>query len=422
MAQKQRVVITGLGAIAPNGIGKEAFWESLIQGRSGICRITHFDASQFPCQIAGEVAGFQPTSYIDRQDVKRMSRVSQFAVVAAKMACDDAGLEVTAANARRIGVCFGTSAGMGEIFETSHLPFLDRGVRAIHPSAMFEFSPHGVSSHVAIALGASGVCGSVSTGCTAGLDALHWGYLRLCFGHASVMVVGGAEALLSPFAFGAICASGVLSKRNESPEEASRPFDFHRDGMVLSEGAGAVVLETLAQALEREAPIYAEVLGCTTVRDGPELFRCDLSGSDMARVMEIALYESGLPKSCIDYINAHALGFRDYDMAETNAIKAVFGDQAYHIPVSSLKSIIGHPFAAASALQVVASCLTIQHQIISPTINYDTPDPCCDLDYVPNRARRARVRTLLVHAHGMGGTDSALVLGKYDPTLESPWS
>jgi 3-oxoacyl-[acyl-carrier-protein] synthase II len=299
-----------------------------------------------------------------------------------------------------------------------HPRFLDRGVRAIHPSVMFELSPHGVSSHVAIELGACGVCGSVATGCTAGLDALTWGYLQLCSGHATAMIVGGAEALLTPFAFGSVCASGVLSKRNEAPQEASRPFEFHRDGMVLSEGAGAVVLETLPHALERNARIYAEVLGCTTAREGPELFRCDLSGSDMARVMEIALYQAGIPKSCIDYINAHGLGLPDYDAAETNAIKAVFRDQAYHIPVSSLKSIIGHPFAAASALQVVASCLTLQHGIIPPTINYDTPDPRCDLDYVPHRARRARVHTLLVHAHGMGGTDSALVLGKWDHTLE----
>jgi 3-oxoacyl-[acyl-carrier-protein] synthase II len=421
MAPKRRVVITGLGAIAPNGIGKEAFWDGLLQGRSGIRRITRFDASQFPCQIAGEVADFEPRSYLNRQEVKRMSRVSQFAIVAAKMACDDAGLEVTAENARRIGVCVGTNAGKTEAFE-ENLRFLDRGVRAIHPLVMFEFSPHGVSSHVAIELGAGGVCGSVSTGCTAGLDALYWGYLQLCSGHATAMVVGGAEAVLSPITFGAVCAAGVLSKRNEAPQEASRPFELHRDGMVLSEGAGAVVLETLPQALERNARIYAEILGCTTARDSPELFRCDLSGSDMARVMEIALYQSGLPKSCIDYINAHGLGLRDYDMAETNAIKAVFGGQAYHIPISSLKSIIGHPFAAASALQVVASCLTMQHGIIPPTINYDTPDPSCDLDYVPHRARGARVRTLLVHAHGMGGTDSALVLGKLDPTLESPWS
>jgi 3-oxoacyl-[acyl-carrier-protein] synthase II len=421
MTQKPRVVITGLGAIAPNGLGKDAFWDGLRQGRSGIRRITHFDASQFPCQIAGEVADFQPTSYINHQEVKRMSRASQFAVVAAKMACDDAGLEVTAANARKIGVCLGTNGGKTEAFE-DHLRFLDRGLHAIHPSLMFEFSPHGVSTHVAIELGVGGVCGSVSTGCTAGLDAIQWGYLQLYSGHATAMVVGGAEAFLSPFAFGSVCRSGVLSKRNNAPQEASRPFELHRDGMVLSEGSGAIVLETLTQALERNAHIYAEVLGFATARDGPELFRCNLSGSDMAHVMEAALYQSRVPKSCIDYINAHGLGLREYDTAETNAIKAAFGGQAYHIPISSLKSVIGHPFAAASALQVVASCLTMQHGIIPPTINYDTPDPCCDLDYVPHRARRARVRNLLVHAHGMGGTDSALVLGKLDPTLESPWS
>lgn len=421
MAYGQRVVITGVGAVAPNGIGKDAYWEGLLKGRSGIRRISLFDASPFPCQIAGEVGEFHPTAYITRQEVKRMARVSQFAVIAGKMAVEDAGLEVTAENSRKIGICFGTNAGKIETFE-EHPRFLERGVRAIHPSVMFELSPHGVSSHVAIELGAGGVCGSMATGCTAGMDALHWGYLQLCSGRATAMVVGGAEALLSPFAFGAVCASGVLSKRNDAPQEASRPFELHRDGMVLSEGAGALVLETLTQALERKARIYAEVLGGTTTRDGPELFRCDLSGSDMARALEIALYQSGVPKSRIDYINAHALGLREYDMAETNAIKAVFGSQAYHIPVSSLKSIIGHPFAAASALQVVASCLTLQHGVIPPTINYDTPDPCCDLDYVPHRARRARVRTLLVHAHGMGGTDSALVLGQLDHTLESPWS
>jgi 3-oxoacyl-[acyl-carrier-protein] synthase II len=421
MAHKARVVVTGLGAIAPNGLGKDAFWDGLQQGRSGIRRITHFDASQFPCQIAGEVADFQPTSFIHHQEVKRMSRVSQFAVSAAKMAVDDAGLEVTAANAGWIGICFGTNAGKMETYE-EHPRFLDRGVRAIHPSVMFELSPHGVSSHVAIELGACGVCGSVATGCTAGLDALNWGYLQLSSGHATAMIVGGAEALLSPFAFGSVCASGVLSKRNDAPQEASRPFELHRDGMVLSEGAGAVVLETMSHALERDAHIYGEVLGCITTREGPDLFRCDLSGSDMARVMEIALYQAKMPKSCIDYINAHGLGLREYDLAETNAIKAVFGDQAYHIPISSLKSIIGHPFAAASALQVVASCLTLQCGIIAPTINYDTPDPCCDLDYVPHSARRARVRTILVHAHGMGGTDSAVVLRKWDPTWEPAWS
>jgi 3-oxoacyl-[acyl-carrier-protein] synthase II len=415
---QRRIVITGLGAIAPNGVGKDTFWEGLIKGRSGINRITRFDARAYPCQIAGEVNDFQPTSYIDPSKAKRMSRVSQLAVTAAKMALDDSGLRVTPENARKIGVCFGTSAGKGEIFEADHLPFLQKGVRGIHPLAHAEFLPHSVSSHVAMELGASGVCGSVSTGCTAALDALYWGYLQICSGRATAMVVGGAEALLSPFAFGAVCAAGVLSKRNEAPQEASRPFELHRDGLVLSEGAGAVVLEPLEQAEERNARIYAEALGYATVRDGRELIGCDLSGAGMVRVIETALYQSRLPKHRIDYINAHGVGLRDYDTAETNAIKAVFADHAYNMPVSSVKSMIGQPFAAGGALQVVASCMTLQERIIPPTINYGAPDPACDLDYVPNRARRARVRALIVRAHGMWGTDSALVLGGLDSVLE----
>jgi 3-oxoacyl-[acyl-carrier-protein] synthase II len=418
MAQQPRVVITGLGAVAPNGVGKDAFWQSLLAGRSGIRHITHFDASKFPSRIAGEVPDFQPTSYINRQQVKRMSRVSQFAVAAAKMALDDSGLRVTPENARLIGVCFGASAGKGEIFESDHLAFLERGVRGIHPLTVTQFPSHGVSSQVAVELELGGLCGSLATGCTSGLDALYWGYTQLCLGRASAIVVGGAEALLSPFAFGAVCAAGVLSKRNDAPEKASRPFELHRDGLVLSEGAGAVMLETLQHAEERDATIYAEILGYASAREGDDPVHCDLSGADMARVMDIALYEAQLPKSRIDYINAHGVGLRDYDMAETVAIKTVFGKQAYHIPISSIKSMIGQPFAAGGSLQVVASSLTLRHGCIPPTINYDTPDPSCDLDYVPNRARTARVRTLLVHAHGTGGTDSALVLGTLDSTLE----
>jgi 3-oxoacyl-[acyl-carrier-protein] synthase II len=411
---RRRVVVTGLGAIASNGVGKDAFWDGLIRGRSGINRITRFDARAFPCQIAGEVNDFQPTSYIDPSEARRMSRVSQFAVAAAKMALDDAGLRVTPENARKIGVCFGTSAGKGEIFEADHLPFLEKGVRGIHPLSVVEFTSHGTSSHVAIELGSSGFCGSAATGCTAGLDALYWGYQQISLGRATAMVVGSAEALISPFAFGAVCAAGVLSKRNEAPQEASRPFDLHRDGLVLSEGAGAVVLEPLEQAEERGARLYAEVLGYATARNGEDLVRCNPNGSDMARVIAAALYHANVPIHRIDYVNAHGVSLRDYDAAETSALKAVFEHQAYHIPVSSIKSMIGQPFAAGSSLQVVASCLTLRHGIIPPTINYDTPDPACDLDYVPHRARRARVRTLLVHAHGMGGTDSALVLGRLD--------
>ena len=418
MAQKPRVVITGLGAIAPNGIGKDAYWEGLLKGRSGIHRITQFDASQFPCQIAGEVLGFQPTSYINPRGAKRMSRVSQFAVAAAKMALEDSGVEISAENASWMGVCFATSLGKGEVFENDYPAFLARGVRGIHPLTLPQFAVHGISSQVAIELGVSGVCGSIATGCTAGLDALQWGYLQICQGRAKAMVVGSAEALITPFVFGSICATGVLSKQNAAPAKASRPFDLQRDGLVVSEGAGAFILEALDHAEEREATIYAEVLGIATARDGNDLVYCDLNGAGTARVIEIALYQSQLPKSRIDYINAHGVGLRDYDAAETSAIKTVFGKQAYHIPISSIKSMIGQPFAAGGSLQVVASCLTLQHGCVPPTINCETPDPTCDLDYVPLRARAARVCAVLIHAHGMGGTDSALVLGKLDARQE----
>jgi 3-oxoacyl-[acyl-carrier-protein] synthase II len=409
------VVITGLGAVAPNGLGKEAFWEALSHGRSGIDRLTRFDASQFPSQIAGEVRHFQPTHYIEAHAAKRMPRVSQLAIAAAKMALEDAGIQVRPENVSRIGVCFGTSTGKGEIFETDHAPFLSKGLHGIHPLSLLEFSPHAVSSHVAMAMGARGVCGTVSTGCTVGLDAVQWGCQQVSLGRAAVMVVGGAEALLNPFSFGVACAVGALSRRNDAPQKASRPFEMQRDGLVLGEGAGVLVLEELTQAQERAATIYAEVVGCASAREGEDFVQCDLSGAGMAQVMETALYEARLSKQSIDYISAHGNGLRDYDTAETNAIKAVFGRAAYNLPVSSIKSMIGQPFAAAGALQMVAACLTLRHSVIPPTINYDTPDPTCDLDYVPNHARRARLRTLLVHAHGMGGTDSAIVLRAVEP-------
>jgi 3-oxoacyl-(acyl-carrier-protein) synthase len=334
------------------------------------------------------------------------------------MALNDSAVEVSAANAPWIGVCFGTSIGKGELFEHDYPAFLERGVRGIHPLTLPQFASHGLSSQVAIELGVSGICSSIATGCTVGLDAIQWSHMQICQGRAKMMVVGSAEALINPFTFGAICATGVLSKRNARPEQASRPFDLERDGLVMSEGAGAIVLEALDHAEERQALIYAEVLGAATARDGNDLVHCDVNGAGTARVMEIALYQSQLPKSCIDYICAHGVGLRDYDTAETCAIKSVFGKHAYHIPVSSIKSMIGQPFAAGGSLQVVASCLTLQHSCVPPTINYQTLDPTCDLDYVPQRARAARVRALLVHAHGMGGTDSALVLGKLDAGLE----
>ncbi|HSF29510.1 MAG TPA: beta-ketoacyl-[acyl-carrier-protein] synthase family protein [Candidatus Tectomicrobia bacterium] len=412
MAQKPRVVITGLGAIAPNGIGKDAYWEGLLKGRSGIRRITHFDASQFPCQIAGEIADFQPTHYFEPQEAKRLARVSQFGVVGGKMAMEDSKIQVTPENTHRIGVCFGTSLGKPQVFEEDYRRYLERGVHGINPLTLIELASHGGSSHVSIALGAGGVCGTLSSGCTTGLDVIQWGYEQVVSGRAEAMIVGSAEALLSPFIFGLVCAVRVLSKRNNEPERAVRPFELNRDGIVLAEGAGALVLERLEGAQGRGAQIYAEIRGFASAREGETIVKSEDKGKGIARVMQAALANAGMLATEIDYISAHGVGLPDYDLAETNAIKEIFGRHAYNMPVSSVKPMIGQPFAASGALQAVAACLSLQHGMVPPTLNYDTPDPQCDLDYVPNRPRSARLRTCLVHAHGMGGTTSVVILGK----------
>ena len=410
--EQQRVVITGLGAIAPNGVGTAAFWDALIHGRSGISPIRRFDASAFPSRIAGEVRDFEPPACLSIRDLRHMSRASQFAVGVSHMAVEDAGIQLTTDNSSSIGVCFGTSVGKSEAVDDEHLPFLHKGVRAIHPTSLLEFAPHAVSSHVAAALDLRGVSGTLSSGCTGGLETVQWGCHQIRQGRAAVAVVGGTEALLTPYAFGMACAAGLLSTRNQAPQAASRPFEAQRDGLVFSEGAGALVLEAYEHARARQAPMYAEVLGFSTAREGRQLVGVDASGRSIVRVIEDALARAALPKHRLDYICAHGIALGAYDVAETNAIKAVFGAHAYNTPVSSIKSMIGQPFSAASALQTVAACLVLQHGVIPPTINLDTPDPQCDLDYVPHRARRARVRTVLVQACGMGGTYSTLLLGE----------
>jgi 3-oxoacyl-[acyl-carrier-protein] synthase II len=412
MADRPRVVVTGVGAVAPNGVGKEAYWKGLLQGRSGIRRISRFDASQFPCQIAGEVVDFQPAQYLEPQDVKRLARVSQFAVVAAKMALEDSGFQVTTENTHRIGVCFGTSMGKPDVFEEDYSRYLERGVHGINPFTLIELASHGGTSHVSIVLGAGGVCGTLSSGCTTGLDVIQWGYQQVANGRAEAMIVGSAEALISPFIFGLVCAVRVLSKRNQEPERAVRPFELHRDGIVLAEGAGALVLERLDRARDRGAAIYAEIRGFASAREGDAMVKTEDQGQGISRVMTSALANAEMEATQVDYISAHGVGLPDYDAAETTAIKQVFCRHAFNMPVSSVKSMIGQPFAASGALQSVAACLSLRHGMVPPTINYDTPDPQCDLDYVPNRARPARLRTALVHAHGMGGTTSVVVLSK----------
>ena len=409
LPSKRRVVITGLGVIAPNGIGKDQFWQALISGKSGIDRITSFDASNLPTQIAGEVKNFEPTLYLDSKQVRRMSRVAQFAVATAKMVIEDSGLEISDENRHEIGVCFGTTT-QAAIFEKHHLEFLRRGVRGIYPLAALQSSAHSLTPYISVEFGISGM--SVTMSGVTGLDMIIWGYSQIRDGMMKVIIAGSAETPLFPFFFSTLCASGNLSSRNDNPKGSSRPYDLKRDGLVISEGASAVLLEDLESALGRGAKIHGEIFGFGSAEEGLDMLKYDISGETLARTIKSALAMSELDVSEIDYICAHGNSMPDFDTVETNAFKRVFGKGAYKIPVSSIKSMTGQLLTAAGGLQVVASCLTLQNGIIPPTINYEIPDPNCDLDYVPNQARIAEVQNVLVDAHNMG-TSSVLILSRY---------
>ena len=407
---RKRVVITGLGAIAPNGIGKDEFWRALVAGQSGIDRITSFDVSDMPCQIAGEVEDFDPSDYMSRKLVERLPRVAQFAVAASKMAADDAQLEDISSS--RIGVAFGTSLGKEDVFDVDHNLFLQNGSEDIRPLLSQEYTPHFSTSYIAIELSAKGPTASFSSGCTTVINAIEWGYAQIQSGYADAVVITGSESLLQPFVFSTISASGFLStSENDQPQKASKPFDRRRDGYVLSEGAAAIILEARDCAIDRNADIYAELLGFAVNCEAMDIRMFDVTGKALAEVILAAINRSLTPLSEIDYICAHATSIPNRDLAETNAIKLVFGDRAHHIPISSIKSMIGHPLAAALAFQLIACCLGFRDGVIPPTINYENPDIKCDLDYVPNKARVARLRNMLINAEAFGGGHSSVVLG-----------
>ncbi len=408
----RRVVITGLGVVAPNGIGKEAFWQNLIAGKSAVDWITAFDPTPFPCRIAAEVKNFKPEEFMTRRRAKEIWRFSQFAVAAARMAIEDAKFEISPANAHQVGACFGTCISGFEKIEESHLKFLADGFRSLEPLTCLEYSTHAPVSYVSIELGIKGPTMTLASGCSTGLDVIKWGYDQIRSGASTAAVVGATEAPLVPLAFATFCAIEGLSQRNDAPAKASRPYDLNRDGLVLAEAGGAVVLESLDLALDRGAPIYAEVLAYGIASEAVHLRKVDLTGRALAKAIHDALARAHLSIGDIDYINAHGNSLPDYDLTETNAFKRAFGKRVYSIPVSSIKSMIGQPIAASGTLQAIATALTIRRGLIPPTINYETPDPECDLDYVPNRCRVARVQRALVNAHSMGGTHSVLILGR----------
>lgn len=412
---KKRVVITGLGVVSPCGIGIDAFWDSVREGRSGISWITSFDASNLYCRIAGEVRNFDPTDYMPAADARRATRFSHLAVAAARLAVEDAVLDLGRLDPFRVGVVFGTSvAGLAAVSEDIYAGFVERGLSHCGPTDCVETTPHAATAHVIIALRVKGPNASTATGCCAALDSFALARDMLLSGEADVVVAGGTEACVREFSMSLLCKTGVLTHYNEEPEKASRPYDATRDGLVVSEGAGALVLETAEHALSRGARIYAEILGYGAATEGKHLVIPDPSGVELARAFSFALNESRLSPQDIDYVCAHGISNQGYDAADTRAVKMVLGERAYNIPVSSIKSTTGQPFAAGGAWQAAASCMAIRDCVVPPTINYRYPDPQCDLDYVPNRARTARVDTVMINSHSFGGTHSALILRRFE--------
>lgn len=413
MVDCPRVVITGLGVVSPVGIGKDLFWQNLVAGTSGVGYITAFDASRYPCPVAAEVKDFDPGKFMHSRRTAHRGRFSQFAVAAAKLALADSGLEL-AQEHRAVAACIGTAMnGSGDIYETARTQFEKSGFEGIPTMSGVEFAGHAAVSHISTELGLRGQAITMASACSTGLDAVQWGVSEIQQGRADVVFAGSTEAAISEFCFATLCALGALSKFNDPAIAASRPYDLRRDGLVLAEGSAICVLESIEHVKNRQAEekIYAEVLGFGTGNEGGFGTRINASELALADAISAALRQADRTPLSLDYINAHGNSLADYDLVETRAFHRALGPTAYNVPVSSIKSMIGHAMGAAAALQIASTCLTIRHSVIPPTINYDTPDPECDLDYVPNFARVSRVRTALINAHAMGGTHSVLILG-----------
>jgi 3-oxoacyl-[acyl-carrier-protein] synthase II len=409
---KERVVVTGLGAITPLGLSVEETWQGLVAGRSGIGRITYFDPSDYPTHILGEVKGFDPGEYMDRKEAKRMARFSQFAVAATKMALEDAGLTINGENTEEVGVLLGNSVGAIDETEKACRVMFERGGMRLSPFFIVMMPPNLAAFQVAYTYGIKGYSSIISTACAAGSQAIGEAAEVIRRGKAKVMVTGGTEAGVCELALAVFCVGRAYSTRNNEPERASRPFDKDRDGFVGGEGSGILILESLEHALDRGARIYAEVLGYGASNDAYHLIAPDPEGEGAARAMRWALEDAGVEPSEVGYINAHGTGTPLGDVSETLAIKKVFGDHAYRVPISSSKSMIGHLWGAAGAVESIVCILSIRDNIIHPTINLDTPDPDCDLDYVPNVARKAQVDIAICNSFGLGGQNACAVFGR----------
>jgi len=408
-----RVVVTGIGILCPLGLDILATWEELIAGKSGIDYITLFDPEPFDTKFAGEVKGFEPTDYINRKDARRMDRFSQLAVAASLQAVEEAGLKINSMNQDNIGVIVGSGiGGLTTLFEQIGV-LLEKGPGRVSPFLAPMMISDMAAAQVSIALGVKGPNLCTTSACSSGSDAIGAAYELIKHGDTQAMIAGGTEAIINPVGVAAFNALKAISTRNSEPKLASRPFDNERDGFVISEGACLLVLENLAHAQKRGANILAEILAYGASADAYHITQPDEDGEGAARAMQVALNKAGLATTEVDYINAHGTATPLNDKMETIAIKTVFGNNAYHIPISSTKSMMGHLIGGAGAVEAAICIMVIQHGIIPPTINLTHPDPECDLDYVPNVARQAKVTTALSNSFGFGGHNSVLVFRRY---------
>jgi 3-oxoacyl-[acyl-carrier-protein] synthase II len=411
---KQRVVITGLGVLSPVGIGKEAYWQALLRGQSGIDRLTRFDSSLYDSKIAGEVKDFVPEQFLDRKEMRRMDRFTQFGVAASKLAVEDAALDISQEDPEKIGVVIGSGIGGIETLCEQHSVLLNKGPNRVSPLFIPMIIGNMAAGQIAICLGPKGPNITVVTACASGTNAVGEAYLMLQRGAAEVVLAGGSETPIVPVAMAGFCSMKAMSTGNDEPQRASRPFDKNRDGFVISEGAGILVLETLGHALARGARIYGEVAGYGCTADAYHITAPESGGTEAARAIRIALEDAGISADQVDYINAHGTSTELNDKIETLAIKKVLGDHAYKVPVSSIKSMIGHSLGAAGAQEAIACALSVSTGWVPPTINYEQPDPECDLDYVPNQARQCPVKVAISNSFGFGGHNAVLVIKKFE--------
>ncbi|MGD0921000.1 MAG: beta-ketoacyl-ACP synthase II [Terriglobia bacterium] len=409
----RRVVVTGVGLVSPLGIGREETWSGVLAGKSGAGPITHFDTTGFPVTIAAEVKGFDPLLYVEKKEVKKMGLFIQFAMAAAQFAIEHANLNITPDIADRTGVYIGSGIGGFDVIEREHTALMQGGPRKISPFFIPAAIANLASGSVSIRWGAKGPNSATCTACSSSAHALGDSFRLIQRGDADVMISGGAEGAITPMGVGGFASMRALSTRNEEPEKASRPFDRDRDGFVVGEGAGILILEELGFALRRGVPIWAEVVGYGMTGDAFHITQPSEDADGAMRAMRLTLADAKIGPEQVDYINAHGTSTPYNDRLETLAIKKVFGDHAYKVPVSSTKSMTGHLLGGAGGLEAGLSVLAIRDQVLPPTINYDNPDPDCDLDYVPNQARKAMVDHVLSNSFGFGGTNAVLLLKRY---------